>query len=151
MNMSTRSISALALVLFAFGCLSAVTISAQPPPVAENNEPLQIIVDYGPEHPPKHRVSRHGIVEPVGVPMGQQVAITLKFLRRRAGERIAVTALDPGTIALQQPATIPEDGAVMFLFTGITPGLCRVQVYGGPAYELRLYVFDPSAQPPQHP
>lgn len=101
-----------------------------------------MIVDYGPGRPPKHRVSHQGVVEPIGIPIGQEVSITLKFQRRRAGEALAVSALDQGFIDVQQPVTTPEDGAVTFQFiAAITPGLCRVHVYGAQTYELRLYAF----------
>jgi hypothetical protein len=133
--------------------LLAITPTPSPaPPAAQNDEPLQMVVDYG-QGLQKHRESRHGVVESVGVPIGQQVAITLRFLRKRAGERIAVTPLDGAAMDLQQPATISPDGSVTFAFNaGSTPGLHRLMVYGGQPYEIRLYAFDPNRGPssPRH-
>lgn len=112
------------------------------------DEPLQMVVDYG-QGPPKRRQSRHGVMEPVGLPIGQQVSITLKFLPTRAGQKIAVSTLDGGKLVLEQPTTIAVDGTAMFRFTaGATPGLYRLQVYGTEPYELRLYAFDPNAPRP---
>lgn len=103
-----------------------------------------MIVDYG-QGPPKIRESNHGVVDPVGIPIGRAVSISLRFLRTRAGERIALRALDGGTLDFQQPA-ISSNGLVTFTFNpGQTTGLFRIFVYGGPTYEIDLYAFDPAA------
>jgi hypothetical protein len=144
---------AVALAVLSLSWAGVSSTSAQSaPPAARNDEPLQMLIDYG-QGQPKHRESRHGVVEPIGVPIGQPVTITLQFLRKRAGERIAITAVDGGVMDLQQPATISPDGSVTFAFNaGATSGLHRLMIYGGQQYEIRLYAFDPNNAPasPRH-
>jgi hypothetical protein len=143
-----KRVTVLVLLLALAG--SAIQLPGQTPAAqnAQGDEPLQMIVDYGQGRPPKRRESVHGVVDPVGLPIGQPVNITLMFLRKRAGQKIVVGALDGGTLGLQQPATINADGNVTFQFTpGLTPGLYRLQVNGTGLYELQLYAFDPNAPP----
>lgn len=139
------------LVTLGFFASSVALVRAEAPAgaaVAQPEEPLQMIIDYGNGRPPKRRESHDGVVEPVGLPIGQTVNITLKFLRKRAGEKIAISSLDGGMISLQQPPTIGTDGSVNFQFTPtLTPGLYRLQILGGTPYELSLYAFDPNAPP----
>jgi hypothetical protein len=45
-----------------------------------------MIVDYG-QSQLNPRETHHGVMETVGLPANQQVAITLRFLEKRAGAR----------------------------------------------------------------
>jgi hypothetical protein len=110
----------------------------------QNEEPLKVVIDYA-QGPPKHRTSRDGIIAPIGVALGDPVAITLQFLRKRAGEAVVITSLDGGQIDIQAPVTISPDGTVVFNFqSGASPGLYRLMVSGPGDYELSLYAVDPN-------
>lgn len=137
-------------VIFTAMC-GGTTANAQQPPTpaslhAEGNEPLQMIVNYADGTPAKRRESRHGVVDPVGLPIGQAASITLKFLRKHAGRQVSIGSLDGGVIDIQPPLTIAADGSLSFRFTpGTSRGLYRLQVFGTEPYELQLYAFDPNA------
>jgi hypothetical protein len=110
-------------------------------------EPLQMIVDYG-QGQTKRRETHHGVMEPIGLPANQQVAITLRFLKKRAGSAVTIGRLDGGEIDLQGPVTISSDGSVLFHFhAGGVPGLYRVLVDGPERYEISLYAIDPNRTP----
>ena len=116
------------------------------PPAADTHaeEPLQMIVDYG-QGNLKRRVTHGGVMEPIGVPANQQVAITLQFLRKRAGRAVTIGRLDGGEIDLQGPATISADGSVLFHFqAGAAPGVYRLLVQGPEQYQISLYAVDPN-------
>jgi len=115
---------------------------------AQNEEPLQMDIDYG-GGKQSHRESHHGVVEPVGVPLGQQVAITLRFLRKRAGDHVMIGLLDGGQINVQGPVAISPDGTVAFSFQPSgTRGLHRLVINGAQSYQLMLYAFDPNRPRP---
>lgn len=144
----TIALSALALSgaqqLLAQAPLPAAAAAAN----AQNEEPLQMIIDYGAGRQ-NHRESHHGVVEPVGVPVGQQVAITLRFLRKRAGDQVMIGLLDGGQINVQGPLTISPDGTVAFTFQpGGTPGLYRLSINGAQSYQVLLYASDPNRPHP---
>ena len=104
-------------------------------------EPLQMIVDYG-DGQARRRVSRDGMIEPVSVVIGERVSITLKFLRTKAGQSVAVASMDGGSIDLEGPTTIASDGTVVFRFqSGSTPGLYRLWIAGPEQYQACLYAI----------
>jgi hypothetical protein len=118
---------------------------------AQNEEPLPMDIDYG-GGKQMHRESHHGVVEPIGVPVAQQVAITLHFLRKRAGDQVMINLPDGGQIDVQGPVTIAPDGTVAFNFqAGGTPGLHRLRVDGAESYQLMLYAYDPNRLPSANP
>lgn len=109
-------------------------------------EPLQMIVDYGQAHL-NPRETHHGVMEPIGLPANQKVAITLRFLKKRAGSAVTIGRLDGGEIDLQGPVTISSDGSVLFI-------LCRrnARPLSAPGrrtrgYEISLYAIDPNRAP----
>lgn len=124
--------------------LSPLMAQSPPPPNANQEEPLQMIVTYG-NGKETRRESHRGAVRPAGVPAGQEVTITLRFLRKRAGEPVQVTPLDGGAVDLTGPVAVSADGSVVFKFrAGATPGRYRLAVYGPREYEIALYAFDPN-------
>jgi hypothetical protein len=140
------------IALAAIALAGAQQLSAQAPAAAaanaQNEEPLQMIIDYG-AGKQNHRESHHGVVEPVGLPVGQQVAITLRFLRKRAGDQVMIGLLDGGQINVAEPVTIAPDGTVSFTFQpGGSPGLYRLMINGSQPYQLMLYAFDPNRPQP---
>lgn len=117
---------------------------------ADPVEPLQMIVDYG-QAQLNPRETHHGLMEPVGFPANRQVAITLRFLKKRAGSAVTIGRLDGGEIDLQGPVTIASDGSVLFHFSaGGVPGRYRLLVQGPEQYELSFYAIDPN-RPPRFP
>jgi hypothetical protein len=122
----------------------STAVSAGDPP---SQEPLQIIVDYG-QSQLNPRETHHGVMETVGVPANQLVAITLRFLKKRAGSTVTIGRLDGGEIDLQGPVTIASDGSVLFHFSaGGMPGRYRLLVDGPERYEIPLYAIDPNRAP----
>ena len=137
--------------LFAALCLNPTKVSAQsPPPNANNNDngdSLQMVVDYG-QGNQKHRESHHGVIDPVGLPVGQQVGITLNFLRKRAGQFVLISALDGGELNVPQPSRIASDGSFTFQFRGGNlPGVYRLLINGESQYQVSLYGYDPNHPP----
>ena len=135
-------------VVFAALGLSAPGVSAQANPPNANNDDkgdsLQMVIDYG-QGQQKRRPSHHGVMEPVGLAIGQPVTITLEFSPHRAGDSVRVSALDGGQVDPQGPIIIPANGKVGFTFQpGRTPGLYRLLVQGADQYQLQLFAFDPS-------
>ena len=147
--MTTKKLLGVAgAALFASLCFSAPKVSAQsPPPNANNNDKgdsLQMVIDYG-QGNQKHRQSHHGVMEPVGLAIGQPVTITLEFIPQRAGDSVLVSALDGGQLDPSGPVVIPANGKVSFTFQpGRTPGLYRLVVQGAEQYQLQLFAFDPN-------
>jgi hypothetical protein len=132
------------IALSALALAGVQQLQAQASANAQNEEPLQMVIDYG-GGKQTHRESHHGVVEPVGVPIGQQVAITLRFLRKRAGDQVMIGLLDGGQINVQGPVTISSDGTVAFSFQpGGSSGLHRLVINGAQSYQLMLYAFDPN-------
>src|SRR5688572_7944759 len=87
-----------AAALLAVCCLPIPRVQAQgSAPADPRVEPLQMIVDY-PDGAQKRRESAGETVEPVGMRPGQQVAITLRFLRKRAGDTVRISPLDGGEV-----------------------------------------------------
>jgi hypothetical protein len=129
-------------------CLSVPANAQLPAPAAARvEEPLQIIVDLGPGKR-KVRESHHGVVDPVAIPIGQQVGITLRFLPTFAGTAALVSSLDGGELTLPA-APIALDGTFAFQFRpGNLPGSYRLLVNGVRQYEMSIYTFDPN-NPPQ--
>jgi hypothetical protein len=116
----------------------------------KSEEPLQMVIDYG-VGSAKHRESHHGVFDPVQLAVGQPVAITLQFLRKRAGDAVTIVPLDGGQIDLQAPATIAADGTVTFHFQiDSTPGLYRLMIAGTGQYQLSLYAVDPNRSASQN-
>lgn len=102
-----------------------------------------MIVDYG-EGKQKRRESHHGEIEPVSLRVGQSIGITLQFLRKRAGEKVAVAPMDGGQVQPAEPATLDEAGTLSFTFTaGPTPGLYRLMINGSQQYLVSIYAVDP--------
>jgi hypothetical protein len=138
-----KTLPLLALLPVFFGAAAPVNAQALPPAAdAHAEEPLQMIVVYGLGQP-KHRESHHGVMEPVGLPANQPVAITLQFLRTRAGSAVTIGRLDGGEIDLAGPVTISSDGRILFHFqAGGVPGLYRLLVQGSQQYQISLYAVD---------
>lgn len=119
--------------------------SLRPANVPDKHEPLRMLVDYG-DAPQKRRASHGGMMEAVGLPISQEVQVTLEFLRTRAGDSVLIRSLDGGQVAPQEPVVIPTDGRVVFSFRpGSTTGLYRLAVISAQRYELQFYAFDPDA------
>jgi len=133
-------------------CLG-VPAKAQLPasPIARAEEPLQIVVDLGPGKR-KVRESHHGVVDPVAIPMGQQVSITVRFLPTLAGSVALVSSLDGGELTLPVAPTIARDGTFVFQFRpGNVPGSYRFLINGVRQYELSIYSYDPNNPPGRRP
>ena len=152
--MTTKKLLSVACAaLFAALCLDTAKVSAQSPPLAADNEKdsLQMVVNYG-QGKEKRRRSHHGEMEPVGLPLGQVIEITLEFPKKRAGQLVIVSALDGGRItAPGGPLSVSANGTVSFSFqSGQVPGLYRLLVQGAEQYELHLHAVDPN-RPVKHP
>ena len=100
-----RLIVTVCLAAIAVSCLPAGEVFAQSPAAPEVEEPIRMIVNYG-EGKEKRRRSREGIMEPVGLAIGQQVGVTLQFFPKRAGELVVVRPLDGGEIDLEGPVPV---------------------------------------------
>jgi hypothetical protein len=126
-------------------CLPMPRLQAQAePPMDPRVEPLQMIVDY-PDGAQKRRQSAGEKMESVGMPAGQSVQITLRFLRTRAGDEVRISPLDGGEVDIALPATVSPDGSITFNFrAGSSPGLYRLAVIGVYQYELSLYAVPPN-------
>jgi hypothetical protein len=137
------------LLLYTFICTAirvGIPANAQlpAPATARVEEPLQIIVDLGPGQR-KVRESHHGVVDPVAIPVGQQVIITLRFLPTFAGTPALVSPLDGGELTPPQDPTIARDGTFAFQFRpGKLPGSYRLLVNGVRQYEVSIYTYDPN-------
>ena len=139
------------IALAALALAGAQQLQAQAPLAAAANaqdeEPLQMDIAYGGGQQ-NHRESHQGVVEPVGVPIAQEVAITLHFLRKRAGDQVMISLPDGGWINVDGPVTIAPDGTVAFSFQASgMPGLHRLRINGAESYQLLLYAFDPNRLP----
>ena len=121
------------------------------PKTARPEEPLQMIVDLGPGQR-KVRESHHGVIDPVAIPAGQQVTITLRFLPTFAGTPALVSPLDGGELTLPQDPTIARDGTIAFQFKpGNLPGSYRFLINGARQYEVSIYSYDPNNPPQRRP
>ena len=141
-------LSVAGVALFAALCLNPTKGSAQSPSPGANNDDkgdsLQMVISYGPGNE-KRRHSHQGVMEPIGVAIGQPVTITLEFSPKRAGDSALVSPLDGGRIDPQGPVVIPANGKIAFTFqAGRTAGRYRLLVQGAEQYELHLYAFDPA-------
>jgi hypothetical protein len=131
------------LAFFAGGAVLHAQTPVPAPKTARPEEPLQIVVDLGPGQR-KVRESHHGVVDPVAIPAGQQVSITLRFLPTFAGTAALVSALDGGELTLPA-APIARDGTFAFQFRpGNLPGSYRLLINGVRQYELSIYSYDPN-------
>ena len=100
----------------------------------------------------KRRQSHRGRMEPVGLPVGQLVLITLEFPKKRAGETVMIRAMDGGEITPPEPMVVSVDGTVAFNFRaprGV--GRYRLVVRAAQEHEISLYAFDPNAPPKPRP
>jgi hypothetical protein len=140
----------LLLVCFSFLILSGNGLLAQSSAQAENDDsnnqvPLRMLVDYG-QGKEKRRQTHRGIMEPVGLPVGQSVLITLDFSKKQAGQVVMIRPMDGGEISSQEPMVLSADGTIAFNFrTGSATGLYRLMVRAAEQYEIPLYAFDPNA------
>ena len=115
------------------------------------DEPVHMVVDY-PDGKKKVRESHHGLVDPVAIPVGLQVSITLRFLPALAGSVALVSSLDGGELTLPAAPTIAGDGTFVFQFRpGNVPGSYRLLINGVRQYELSIYSYDPSNPPGRRP
>ncbi len=88
--------------------------------------------------------SLEGIMAPVGLPVGGQIALTLKASTGKAGQRISLRLLDGGEIVVDPAISMAGDGPSFTFKAGDTRGLYRVEVtIGSEQYELQLYAAKP--------
>lgn len=115
---------------------------------ANPDRALSMAIKYGKGFE-KRRRSHHGVMEPVGVPLGNVVEISLEFPKTMVGVPVVITPLDGGQItASQQPLVVGANGTADFSFAaGATAGLYRLRVRGAQECELHLYAFDPNKIP----
>jgi hypothetical protein len=135
------------LVCFSFLILSGSGLLAQSAQAENDNNqvPLRMLVDYG-QGKEKRRQSHRGIMEPVGLPMGQVVLITLEFPKKHAGLPVMIRPMDGGEISAHEPMVLSAEGTIAFNFrTGSATGLYRLMVRAAEQYEIHLYAFDPNA------
>ena len=59
-------------------------------------------------------------MEPVGLPAGGQIAITLEAPSSKAGQRVSVRLLDGGEIVAPPALSVASDGKVSFTFKRAT-------------------------------
>lgn len=142
--MTTKRFLLAACLVFGLIYSPAPKLSAQAP-VENADDSVQMVINYGLGRE-KRRRSHQGVMEPVGVPLGQAVEITLEFPKTMVGHPVVVASLDGGQISTsQQPLVVAADGTVDFSFAaGATAGLYRLQVRGAQQWELQLYAFDPN-------
>lgn len=137
--------------------LLAHLASSEPQPPPENSSgaaevnadgALSMAIKYG-QGFEKRRRSHHGVMEPVGMPVGSVVEISLEFPKTMVGAPVVITPLDGGQVsAPQQPLVVATNGRVEFRFAaGATPGLYRLLVRGVQECELQFYAFDPNRTP----
>ena len=146
----------LLLVCFSFLILCGTglaALAAQPENDGDDdkNDSLGMLVDYG-QGKEKRRQSHRGMMEPVGLPVGQLVLITLDFSKKQAGQVVMIRAMDGGEITPPEPMVVSADGTVAFNFRapgGV--GLYRLMVRAPQEHEISLYAFDPNAPPKPRP
>ena len=110
-----------------------------------------MIVELGPGQR-KVRESHHGVIDPVAIPAGQQVTVTLRFLPTLAGSAALVTSLDGGELTPPQNPIIASDGTIVFQFKpGNLPGLYRFLINGVRQYQASIYGYDPNHPPHRGP
>ena len=139
---------------FLCGLLAAVALTSpgyaqSPPPgvIPPREEPVQMVVDFG-QGKKKLRVSHDGTFDPVTIPVGQQVTVTLRFLPRFAGSEARLMILDGGDVVLPLSPLIAADGSYVFQFRpGIVPGSYRFKVEALRPYEFTLYGVTPKNSP----
>lgn len=139
----------LILVCFSLLILSGIGPLAQSAQIetdhGDNHDSLKMIVNYG-QGKEKWRHSHRGVMEPVGLPIGQVVLITLEFSKKHAGQAVMIRPMDGGELSPQEPMVISADGTCAFNFrTGSATGLYRLMVRAADQYEIPLYAFDPNA------
>ena len=145
----------LLLVCFSFLVFTAGGLPAQSAQAQNDNnanpDSLRMLVDYG-HGKEKRRQSHRGMMEPVGLPVGQLVLITLEFPRKQAGQVVMIRAMDGGEITPPEPMVVSADGTVAFNFRapgGV--GRYRLIVRAAQEHEISLYAFDPNAPPKPRP
>jgi hypothetical protein len=116
------------------------TFSSAPTPIE-----MVTVVGNGAE---KRLRSLDGVMEPVGLPAGGEIAITLEAPSSKAGQRVSVRLLDGGEIVAPPALSVATNGKVDFTFKpGDTGGLYRVEVtLGVEQYELQLYAVKPAGE-----
>jgi hypothetical protein len=109
------------------------TFSSAPTPIE-----MVAVVGNGAE---RRLRSLDGVMEPVGLPAGGQITLTLEAPTGKAGQRVSLRLLDGGEIVAAPPLSMASDGTASFTFkAGDTRGLYRVEVtIGVEQYELQLY------------
>ena len=141
-----------AIAVASFSLAHPASAAPEPPPAnssgaAEVNPDgaLSMTIKYG-QGFEKRRRSHHGVMEPVGMPVGSAVEISLEFPKTMVGYPVVIVPLDGGQIsASMQPLVVAANGTVDFSFeAGSTAGLYRLQVRGAQPCELQLYAFDPN-------
>jgi len=135
------------LIVFALSSNALVAQGSNPNGnQAQSEDPVHMTVDYG-GGKNQIRESHHGVIDPVAVPVGQQVTLTLRFERKFAGSPAWLSPLDGGEVALQQKV-VADDGTFVFQFrAGNLPGSYRFLISSLSQYELRIYGYDPNHPP----
>jgi hypothetical protein len=106
--------------------------------------PIEMVTVVGNDAENRLR-SLDGVLEPVGLPAGGEIAITLEAPNTKAGQRVSVRVLDGGEIVAPAAHSVATNGKVSFTFkAGDTRGLYRVEVnLGVEQYELQFYAVKP--------
>jgi hypothetical protein len=140
--MNTRKLC-IALCTVAFAATGFPTLELRAQTLNGSGPSIEMETDDGSGERKRQR-TLDGVMEPVGLPVGGQIAITLEASSSKAGQTVRLGLLDGGEIADPSTLTVATDGKVGFSFVaGITPGLYRVLVsLGTDQYELRLYAVE---------
>jgi len=114
-----------------------------------DDEPLHVVINYA-DGTKKVRESHHGSIDPIALPVAQQITITLQFPNKRAGAPVFLSSLDGGDLTLPSSTSVSSNGDFTFQFhAGNLPGVFRLLINSLQQYQVSLYAYDPS-HPPGH-
>lgn len=142
MNTRIRGLAA-GIAILAVICLPVSEAGAQNT-FGSAPTPIEMVAVVG-TAPEKRLRSLDGVMEPVAVTAGNEIAITLEAPSSKAGQRVAVRLLDGGEIVAPPAFSVAANGKVGFTFkAGGTRGLYRIEVnLGVEVYELQFYSVRP--------